>query len=32
MFIAYRLNRAIRVEADLVDQLFNLSEKTDIVV
>src|ERR1700719_2244637 len=27
MFIAHLLNRAIRVEADLVDQLFNSSEK-----
>jgi CRP-like cAMP-binding protein len=27
MFIARLLNRAIRVEADLVDQLFNSSEK-----
>jgi CRP/FNR family transcriptional regulator, cyclic AMP receptor protein len=27
VFIAYLLNRSIRVEADLVDQLFNSSEK-----
>jgi CRP-like cAMP-binding protein len=27
MFIAHLLSRAIRVEADLVDQLFNSSEK-----
>ena len=27
MFIAHLLNRTIRVEADLVDQLFNSSEK-----
>jgi CRP/FNR family cyclic AMP-dependent transcriptional regulator len=27
MFIAHLLNRAIRIEADLVDQLFNSSEK-----
>ena len=27
MFIAHLLNRAIRTEADLVDQLFNSSEK-----
>ena len=27
MFIAHLLARAIRVEADLVDQLFNSSEK-----
>src|ERR1700747_3220020 len=27
MFIAHLLGRAIRVEADLVDQLFNSSEK-----
>ena len=27
IFIAHLLNRAIRVEADLVDQLFNSSEK-----
>ena len=27
MFIAYLLGRNIRVEADLVDQLFNSSEK-----
>ena len=27
MFIAYLVGRAIRVEADLVDQLFNSSEK-----
>ncbi len=27
MFIAYLLARAIRVETDLVDQLFNSSEK-----
>jgi len=27
LFIAYLLNRTIRVEADLVDQLFNSSEK-----
>ena len=27
MFIAYTLTRNIRVEADLVDQLFNRSEK-----
>ena len=27
MFIAYLLDRTIRVEADLVDQLFNSSEK-----
>jgi CRP-like cAMP-binding protein len=27
MFIAHRLGRTIRVEADLVDQLFNSSEK-----
>ena len=27
MFIAHLLDRAIRLEADLVDQLFNSSEK-----
>jgi CRP/FNR family cyclic AMP-dependent transcriptional regulator len=27
MFIAHLLGRTIRVEADLVDQLFNSSEK-----
>jgi CRP/FNR family cyclic AMP-dependent transcriptional regulator len=27
MFIAYTLNRTLRVEADLIDQLFNSSEK-----
>jgi CRP/FNR family transcriptional regulator, cyclic AMP receptor protein len=27
MFIAHLLSRAVRVEADLVDQLFNSSEK-----
>ena len=27
MFIAYLLRRTLRVEADLVDQLFNSSEK-----
>ena len=27
MFIAHLLGRAIRVESDLVDQLFNSSEK-----